>query len=301
MPTIFNMQHSRLLWRAWQAEVLSSARVILEIGTWQAARKRERAPWRSIGSKKRRATRIDREELADCLLILLSGLFDHEFYVTSYPDVPKPIFDAVKHYRVHGGLEERAPSPAFDGARYLSAYPDIRVAAANPLLHFIKYGAAEGRLDAVEGHQPPLAGARREAEARREADPVGMAMELVATLLEAGVETDPDASLAELRYVSQAAWTTIQADLEQFVLELERTQIDFYAKNVALERSIAHNDTIMTELSRLNGILQVEHNCAVSAERAVNRLQNRSEMLTIDLEDANREIVYWRKQAIERR
>ncbi|MGU3287257.1 hypothetical protein [Methylobacterium mesophilicum] len=298
MPTIFNTQHSRLLWRAWQAEVLSSARVILEVGTWQAARKRECATWRSIGSKRRRATRIDREELADCLLILLSGLFDHEFYVASYPDVPKPILDAVKHYCVHGGLEERAPSPEFDGARYLSAYPDIRAAAANPLLHFIRYGAAEGRLDAVEGHQPPLAGAR--CEARGEADPVGLAMKLVATILEAGVETDPDASLAELRHVSRAAWTTIQADLEQFVLELERTQIDFYAKNVAYERSIAHNDTIMTELSRLNGILQVEHDRAVSAGREVDRLQSRSEMLTIDLEDANREIVYWRNQAIER-
>ncbi|MCZ2978571.1 hypothetical protein NYY73_18190, partial [Acinetobacter baumannii] len=83
MPTIFNTQHSRLLWRAWQAEVLSSARVILEVGTWQAARKQERATWRSIGTKRRRATRIDRGELSNCLLILLSGLFDHEFYVTS--------------------------------------------------------------------------------------------------------------------------------------------------------------------------------------------------------------------------
>ncbi|MCJ2126395.1 hypothetical protein [Methylobacterium sp. J-077] len=299
MPTIFNTQHARLLWRAWQAEVLSAARVVLEVAAWQAEQNRERTAWPSIGSTRRRARRSDRKEWADCLLIILSGLFDYEFYVASNPDVPKPILDAVKHYLIHGGLEERAPSPEFDGARYLSAYPDIRAAAANPLVHFIRYGAAEGRLDAVQIHQPPLAGARR--GARSGADLVGTATKLAAALQEAGVKTDPDTPLVELRHVAQAAWATIQADLEQFVLELERTQINFYAKNAAHQRSITHNDKIMIELSLLSGALDAERQRASSMEREADQLRGRSEMLAIDLEDANREIIYWRKRATDPR
>ena len=297
MPTIFNTQHARLLWRAWQAEVLSAARVVLEVTAWQAEHNRKRTAWPSIGSARRRPRRTDQKELADCLLIILSGLFDYEFYVASNPDVPKPILDAVKHYLIHGGLKERAPSPEFDGARCLSAYPDIRAAAANPLVHFIRYGAAEGRLDAVQSHQPPLAGARR--GTRGETDLVGTATKLAAALQEAGVETDPDTPLAELRHVAQTAWATVQADLEQFVLELERTQIEFYAKNVAHQRSITNNDRIMTELSLLNSALDAERRRTSFAEREVDRLQGRSEMLAIDLEDANREIIYWRKRAID--
>lgn len=276
---------------------MSAARLVLEVAAWQAEQNRERTAWPSIVSARRRRRRTEQKELADCLLIILSGLFDYEFYVASNPDVPKPILDAVKHYLIHGGLEERSPSPGFDGARYLSAYPDIRAADANPLVHFIRYGAAEGRLDAVQSHQPPLAGARR--EARGEADLIGAATKLAAALQKAGVATDPDTPLAELRHVAQAAWATIQADLEQFVLELERTQTEFYAKNVAYQRSITHNDKMMIELSLLNGALDAERQRASSAEREVDWLKNRSEMLEADLEDANREIVYWRKRAID--
>ena len=297
MPTIFNKQHARLLWRAWQAEVLSAARVVLEVAAWQAEKNPKRTAWPSIGSTRGRAKKSDQKELADCLLIILSGLFDYEFYLASNPDVPKPILDAVKHYLIHGGLEERAPSPEFDGARYLSAYPDIRAAAANPLVHFIRYGAAEGRLDAVQSHQPPLAGARRGTSG--ETDLVGPATKLAAALQEAGVETEPNTPLAELRHVAQAAWATIQADLEQFIVNLERTQIDFYAKNAAHQRSVTYNDEIMTELSMLNGVLDVERGRASSAEHEVDRLQSRSDMLAIDLEDANREIIYWRKKAFD--
>jgi hypothetical protein len=80
-----------------------------------------------------------------------SGLFDAEWYLSTYPDVAAAGIEPLEHYLVHGASEGREPGPDFDGKAYLAANPDVAEAGANPLLHYLEFGHAEGRQLRSEG------------------------------------------------------------------------------------------------------------------------------------------------------
>ncbi len=77
------------------------------------------------------------------LLIRVSGLFDMNYYLRTYPEVTGlPIL----HYIITGWREGKNPSPHFDTQYYLTQNPDIRQSGQNPLVHYIRFGKPEGRL-----------------------------------------------------------------------------------------------------------------------------------------------------------
>ena len=78
-------------------------------------------------------------------VIKMSGLFDENFYRSTYRDLPPPPFDVIRHYCEAGWREGRNPSDAFDTNFYLATYSDIRDAGINPFLHYIVAGSAESR------------------------------------------------------------------------------------------------------------------------------------------------------------
>lgn len=79
-------------------------------------------------------------------LIKRSGLFDHKFYIQSYPDVRKEDIDPIMHYIKIGWKECRNPSEKFNTSDYLKYNTDVREKMINPLVHYIKHGKHEGRL-----------------------------------------------------------------------------------------------------------------------------------------------------------
>ncbi|MCJ2094462.1 glycosyltransferase family 4 protein [Methylobacterium sp. J-072] len=78
-------------------------------------------------------------------LLLTSGLFDPEYYLSQNADLFRQGVDPIWHYLTYGGLEGRSPSVYFDGLCYLNENHDIAEARMNPLLHYILYGRDEGR------------------------------------------------------------------------------------------------------------------------------------------------------------
>ena len=69
-----------------------------------------------------------------------SGLFDAEWYRTTYPDVAASGVDPVEHYVRFGAAEGRQPSSQFDGLWYLSENYEIQATGINPLVHYIESG-----------------------------------------------------------------------------------------------------------------------------------------------------------------
>jgi hypothetical protein len=74
-----------------------------------------------------------------------SGLFDGEYYLTTYPDVAAAKLEPFSHYCNFGWREGRRPNPYFDSSWYLQQYPDVVSATMNPLLHYVRHGDREGR------------------------------------------------------------------------------------------------------------------------------------------------------------
>lgn len=71
-----------------------------------------------------------------------SGLFDSEFYESTYDDFKG---DALNHYLTEGFKQGKLPSLDFDPDVYFRLYPDVEQAGINPLLHYIAYGKSEGK------------------------------------------------------------------------------------------------------------------------------------------------------------
>jgi FMN phosphatase YigB (HAD superfamily) len=100
--------------------------------------------------------------------ITRSGLFDPEWYLSTYPDVAAAGGDPLGHYLAGGWRERRQPGPAFDSEFYRFRHPDIAVLEIDPLTHFVMHGQAEGRefrgagewhlpeISLVEGEMAPL-------------------------------------------------------------------------------------------------------------------------------------------------
>ena len=92
---------------------------------------------RSIG--RRRKDRLDRK------LVRSSGLFDPQYYLSTYADVARAGMDPLVHFCKYGWREGRRPGDKFDTKGYLRAYPDVASAEMNPLVHFLRFGKNEGR------------------------------------------------------------------------------------------------------------------------------------------------------------
>jgi GT2 family glycosyltransferase len=123
---------------------------------------RATAPIRAAGEVKRAVVAHPAGQVLRLLVLLVSGrlpahlrrrkhrrllsgsaLFDEQYYMSAYPDVPAG--RALDHYLAHGSAEGRRPNRVFDGDWYVSTYPDVAATGLNPLLHYALAGAAEGR------------------------------------------------------------------------------------------------------------------------------------------------------------
>ena len=77
--------------------------------------------------------------------LVSSGLFSAPYYLAQNKDLPRYEVNPGLHFLLHGGFEDRNPSPDFSTSAYLESNPDVRKAGINPLLHYLKYGRDEGR------------------------------------------------------------------------------------------------------------------------------------------------------------
>ena len=82
---------------------------------------------------------------AEVAAILVSGLFDADYYLATNPDLQPPPQDPLRHYCERGWHEGRNPSAEFDTQAYLEAYADIKDAGMNPFWHYVVSGRAELR------------------------------------------------------------------------------------------------------------------------------------------------------------
>ncbi|MFB1504484.1 MAG: rhamnan synthesis F family protein [Thiocapsa sp. C3-sup] len=76
--------------------------------------------------------------------LLISGLFDRDWYVEQNADIVLHGNNCVLHWMVAGWKEQRDPNPLFDMHWYLSRYPEIESSGMNPLFHYIEQGATTG-------------------------------------------------------------------------------------------------------------------------------------------------------------
>src|ERR1700722_17959287 len=68
-----------------------------------------------------------------------SGLFDGQFYLSTYPDVARTNCDPLTHFLQYGARENRCPHPLFDTAYYRKQAGNL-IKDQNPLLHFLQHG-----------------------------------------------------------------------------------------------------------------------------------------------------------------
>jgi radical SAM protein with 4Fe4S-binding SPASM domain len=74
--------------------------------------------------------------------IVLSGIFDSDFYLHAYPDVAQVGINPFIHYLRHGRFEKRKASVTFDPTAYLEANPDVVDSGLEPFLHYVLIGRA---------------------------------------------------------------------------------------------------------------------------------------------------------------
>lgn len=72
--------------------------------------------------------------------IVLSGLFDADFYLTEYRDIRSAGIDPLQHYITHGDSEGRKPNAWFDPAFYTRRYMVRAGRTGNALLDYINVG-----------------------------------------------------------------------------------------------------------------------------------------------------------------
>ena len=70
---------------------------------------------------------------------------DVEWYMETYPDVPRSPLAALEHYLYSGAWEGRDPGPEFASLRYLRENPGVLAAGVNPLVHYLETGRFNGR------------------------------------------------------------------------------------------------------------------------------------------------------------
>lgn len=85
------------------------------------------------------------KQIIEYIVIKRSGLFNKDFYTTTYQDIVPTKIDPLMHFIRFGWTELRNPSSAFNTKYYLDANPDVKKSRRNPLVHYIKFGKDEGR------------------------------------------------------------------------------------------------------------------------------------------------------------
>jgi hypothetical protein len=85
--------------------------------------------------------------------------FDHEFYLTTYPDVADSGRDPLAHYLLTGWREGHNPNPWFDTRRYLEDHPHCARNGINPLVDYVRHGGSDTppAFAANEGHDVDVA------------------------------------------------------------------------------------------------------------------------------------------------
>lgn len=73
-------------------------------------------------------------------IIKNSGLFDEEFYLSTYQDVKNAGIDPIKHYVKSGSKENRNPNSSFNTKFYVTENPNVKYSNTNPLVHYIIQG-----------------------------------------------------------------------------------------------------------------------------------------------------------------
>ena len=137
---------------------LTAAHTNLSSFSWRITK-----PLRSLGSAFPRTAKISQEALKVAYwtltlqlprrlrqrkvarILLASGLFDPNFYLTQYPDIAKTGTNPLSHYLSHGVVEGRMPNLYFDTAFYRQQNADVAASGVNPLLHYLLDGFREGR------------------------------------------------------------------------------------------------------------------------------------------------------------
>jgi hypothetical protein len=74
-----------------------------------------------------------------------SGLFDEEWYLSTYQDVATADVNPTEHYLRFGAAEGRNPSPNFDTGTIFKRIQTSQRRRVNPLLHYLQFGLSEGR------------------------------------------------------------------------------------------------------------------------------------------------------------
>lgn len=92
----------------------------------------------------------------DYELLVLSGLFDKEYYLRVNPDIAARNIDPLLHYVESGAAEGRSPRPDFDVNYYLQQCRSVGEQPSNPLVHFITAGARLGLKTRAKGRSPRL-------------------------------------------------------------------------------------------------------------------------------------------------
>ena len=76
--------------------------------------------------------------------MLLSGLFDPDYYIERYPDVLAFSKGPLEHYLEYGWREKRQPSARFATTQYINFYDDVEESGLNPVLHYLLIGKSIG-------------------------------------------------------------------------------------------------------------------------------------------------------------
>jgi hypothetical protein len=74
-----------------------------------------------------------------------SGLFDVDYYLSTYDDIRRCGIDPIAHFVRHGAAELRNPNAFFHTANYLLRNEDVMRACINPFEHYIVAGKNENR------------------------------------------------------------------------------------------------------------------------------------------------------------
>lgn len=77
--------------------------------------------------------------------IMVSGLYDEEWYVRTYPELLKSKHSPLGHFIKHGREKGHSPGPLFDAAAYMADNPELHGTRVNPLVHYLQFGKSRGR------------------------------------------------------------------------------------------------------------------------------------------------------------
>ena len=90
------------------------------------------------------------------LIIARRGLFDHAYYLRSYPDVRKAKVDPLMHFIRYGWKEGRNPNGKFNTKSYLDLHPDVENSGLNPLIHYCSHDKKADSITAANNLENTL-------------------------------------------------------------------------------------------------------------------------------------------------